>query len=35
MQSQYKTFKALVKVSKKQVLRAQGKKIKDTFNMLI
>ena len=35
MQSQHTTFKAFVKVSKRQVLRAQGKKMKDTFNMII
>ena len=29
------TFKVVVKVSKSQVLRANGKKIKDALNMLI
>ena len=35
MQSQDTTCKTTVKVPKRQVLGAQEKKIKDTFNMLI
>ena len=35
MQSQDTTSKVVVKVPKRQVLRAQGKKIKDIFTMLI
>ena len=35
MQSQDMTSKVAVKVSKRQVLRAEGKKIKDALNMLI
>ena len=35
MQSQGMTSKTTVKVPKRQVLRAKGKKIKDALNMLI
>ena len=35
MQSQGMTSKVAVKVPKSQVLRAEGKKIKDELNMLI
>ena len=35
MQSQGTTSKAKVKVPKRQVLRAEGKKIKDALDMLI
>ena len=35
MQSQERTSKATVKVPKRRVLRAQGKKIKDSFSLLI
>ena len=35
MQSQGTTSKLVVKVPKRQVLTAQGKKIKDALNMLI
>ena len=35
MQSQSMTSKVVVKVPKRQVLRAEGKKIKDALNMLI
>ena len=35
MQSQGTTSKVVVKVPKRLVLRAEGKKIKDTLNMLI
>ena len=35
MQSQGMTSKVAVKVSKRQVLRAEGKNIKDALNMLI
>ena len=35
MQSQGMTSKVAVKVPKRKVLRAQGKKIKKAFNMLI
>ena len=35
MQSQGATSKVALKVPKKQVLRAKGKKIKDTLNTLI
>ena len=35
MQSQGMTSKVAVKVPKMQVLRAEGKKIKDALNMLI
>ena len=35
MQSQCTTSMAIVKVSKMQVLRAEGKKINDALNMLI
>ena len=35
MKSQDKTFKVVVKVPKRQVLRTQGKKINDVFSLLI
>ena len=35
MQSQGMTSKGVVKVSKRQVLRVEGKKTKDALNMLI
>ena len=35
MQSQGMTSKVLVKVPKRQILRVEGKKIKDALNMLI
>ena len=35
MQSQDRTSKTTVKVPKRQVLRAKGKKIKEALNMLI
>ena len=35
MQSQGMTSKTAVRVPKRQVLRAEGKKIKDSLNMLI
>ena len=35
MQSQNMTSKIAIKVQKRQVLRVEGKKIKDALNMLI
>ena len=35
MQSQDMTSKIAIKVQKRQVLRVEGKKIKDALNMLI
>ena len=35
MQSQGTTSKVAINVPKRQILRAQGKKIKDLLNMLI
>ena len=35
MQIQGMTFKVVIKVPKRQALRAEGKKIKDALNMLI
>ena len=35
MQSQGMTSKVVVKVPKRQVLRVEGRKIKDAFNVLI